>query len=91
MITHVNVECCVNTVFHSQDLIRQREKLENTNRRLDDMSVTMNQTQRNLNSIKSIFGGVRNYFSKAPATPKNPVSGADSDNTQRLQVMICSG
>jgi len=64
----VNASSCV--LF--QDLLVQREKLERANKNLDEIDQTTAQTQRSLNSLKSVFGGFfKNKFSRAPkATPK---------------------
>uniref|UniRef100_A0A915PN45 t-SNARE coiled-coil homology domain-containing protein n=1 Tax=Setaria digitata TaxID=48799 RepID=A0A915PN45_9BILA len=51
----------------AQDLLTQREKLEHTEKNLDDIDKTTRMTQRNLNSLKSVFGGFfKNKFSRAP-------------------------
>ncbi|VDK89190.1 unnamed protein product [Onchocerca ochengi] len=51
----------------AQDLLTQREKLEHTEKNLDDIDRTTKMTQRNLNSLKSVFGGFfKNKFSRAP-------------------------
>ena len=43
-------------------LDEQGEKLRKVDRNLDDINAATVQTQRNLNNIKSVFGGIRNYF-----------------------------
>ncbi|VDK85609.1 unnamed protein product [Litomosoides sigmodontis] len=51
----------------AQDLLTQREKLEHTEKNLDDIDRTTKMTQRNLNSLKSVFGGFfKNKFTRAP-------------------------
>ncbi|VDO42366.1 unnamed protein product [Onchocerca flexuosa] len=51
----------------AQDLLTQREKLERTEKNLDDIDKTTKMTQRNLNSLKSVFGGFfKNKFSRVP-------------------------
>ncbi|VDM71893.1 unnamed protein product [Strongylus vulgaris] len=51
----------------AQDLLEQREKLERTERNLDEIHRTTQVTQRNLNSLKSVFGGFfKNKFSRKP-------------------------
>uniref|UniRef100_W6NCN2 Target SNARE coiled-coil region domain containing protein n=1 Tax=Haemonchus contortus TaxID=6289 RepID=W6NCN2_HAECO len=51
----------------AQDLLEQREKLERTERNLDEIHRTTQITQRNLNSLKSVFGGFfKNKFSRKP-------------------------
>lgn len=41
----------------AQNLLEQREKLERTKKNLDEINYTTQQTQRSLNSLKSVFGG----------------------------------
>uniref|UniRef100_A0A1I7UUZ0 t-SNARE coiled-coil homology domain-containing protein n=1 Tax=Caenorhabditis tropicalis TaxID=1561998 RepID=A0A1I7UUZ0_9PELO len=54
----------------AQQLLEQREKLENTERNLDEIHRTTQMTQRNLNSLKSFFGGFfKNKLSKKPQEP----------------------
>ncbi|CAI4229043.1 unnamed protein product [Auanema sp. JU1783] len=51
----------------AQDLLEQREKLERTEANLQDIRHTTQITQRNLNSLKSFFGGfLKNKFSRKP-------------------------
>ncbi|CAG9535201.1 unnamed protein product [Cercopithifilaria johnstoni] len=51
----------------AQDLLIQRDKLEHTEKNLDDIDRTTKMTQRNLNSLKSVFGGFfKNKFSRVP-------------------------
>ncbi|KAI6180118.1 SAND family protein [Aphelenchoides besseyi] len=58
----------------ARDLLAQREKLERTERNLDDINHTTHLTQRSLNSLKSVFGGFfKNKFSKAPPKPNHDV------------------
>uniref|UniRef100_A0A914XKN7 t-SNARE coiled-coil homology domain-containing protein n=1 Tax=Plectus sambesii TaxID=2011161 RepID=A0A914XKN7_9BILA len=64
-------------VSTAEDLLVQREKLERTNKNLDEIDRTTAHTQRNLNSIKSVFGGLFNRFSKAPKDA--PAKSADDD------------
>lgn len=53
-----------------QDLLAQREKLENAERNLDEIERTTRMTQRNLNSLKSFFGGFfKNKFSRSSKEP----------------------
>uniref|UniRef100_A0A0R3RW72 t-SNARE coiled-coil homology domain-containing protein n=1 Tax=Elaeophora elaphi TaxID=1147741 RepID=A0A0R3RW72_9BILA len=59
----------------AQDLLTQREKLEHTEKNLDDIDRTTKMTQRNLNSLKSVFGGFfKNKFSRAPKEETSMVS-----------------
>lgn len=54
-------------IVTAQDLLTQREKLEHTEKNLDEIDKITRMTQRNLNSLKSVFGGFfKNKFSRAP-------------------------
>uniref|UniRef100_A0A8R1EIX9 t-SNARE coiled-coil homology domain-containing protein n=1 Tax=Caenorhabditis japonica TaxID=281687 RepID=A0A8R1EIX9_CAEJA len=54
----------------AQELLEQREKLERTEKNLDEIHRTTQMTQRNLNSLKSFFGGFfKNKLSKKPQEP----------------------
>ncbi len=46
----------------AQELVRQGEQLNNVNEKLDDINATLTHTQKNINQIKSIFGGLKNRF-----------------------------
>lgn len=46
-----------------QDLLHQREQLENVDRKLDKMKQDTRISQKHITSIKSVFGGLKNYFS----------------------------
>ncbi|KAF8358631.1 hypothetical protein PRIPAC_93626 [Pristionchus pacificus] len=58
-------------VATAQELLEQREKLERTERNLDQIHKTAVESQRSLNSLKSVFGGFfKNKFSKnKPSKP----------------------
>lgn len=58
----------------AEDLVKQGEKLQNVDRNLDSMNSTMRVTQKHLTSMKSLFGGIKNYFSKTPDTHTIPSS-----------------
>ncbi|VDL78679.1 unnamed protein product [Nippostrongylus brasiliensis] len=64
----------------AQDLLEQREKLERTERNLDEIHKTTQITQRNLNSLKSVFGGFfKNKFSRKPQEgPTDPMPQSKS-------------
>ncbi|KAE9554622.1 hypothetical protein FO519_002182 [Halicephalobus sp. NKZ332] len=70
----------------AQELLVQREKLERTEKNLDDIHRTTVETQRNLNSLKSLFGGwFKNKFTKAPPTSTVPGSKSDSRLSSHLE------
>lgn len=45
------------------ELARQREQLEKTSQQLDEINSTLRFSQRHLNGLKSVFGGLKNYLS----------------------------
>lgn len=45
------------------ELAKQREQLEKTSRQLDEINSTLRFSQRHLNGLKSVFGGLKNYLS----------------------------
>lgn len=45
------------------ELVKQREQLEKTSRQLEEINSTLRFSQRHLNGLKSVFGGLKNYLS----------------------------
>jgi synaptosomal-associated protein 29 len=74
-------EVGVNT---ARELVRQGEQLNSLDERLDNVNSTLTATQKNLNQIKSIFGGIANKFSswssksQAKSRGASTISGAGS-------------
>ena len=58
----------------AQDLIRQREQLENVDKNLDNINSNLRISQNHVQSIKSVFGSIKNYFNKTPTQPLKTVS-----------------
>lgn len=52
-----------------QELLRQREQLNKVERDLDSISAMTKVTQRQLNGMKSIFGGIKNWFQSKNESP----------------------
>ena len=65
-------------VATGQELQRQKEQLLRTEGRLDEINSTLKTSERHLNGIKSVFGGIKNYlFAKNSTNPSpSPSSGA---------------
>lgn len=63
----------------AEELVRQREQLDNVEEKLDSMNSIMRVSQKHLTSMKSIFGGFKNYFSKTPET--NPMVNRNQNNS----------
>ncbi|CAO1340351.1 unnamed protein product [Diamesa serratosioi] len=47
----------------AQELHHQRQQLEKTQSNLDDINSTLRFSQKHLNGLKSVFGGLKNYLS----------------------------
>lgn len=59
----------------AEELLRQREQLELTERRIDDINNTLRFSQKHINGIKSVFGSLKNYIKGNKNDPKmNPTS-----------------
>jgi len=59
------------------ELSHQREQLENTEQKLDDINASLRISEKHIQSIKSVFGSIKNYFSGAN-NKMPPSSGAAS-------------
>ncbi|KAG8230473.1 hypothetical protein J437_LFUL013593 [Ladona fulva] len=65
-------------VATAEELLKQREQLERTESRLDDINSTLRTSQKHIQSIKSVFGSLRNYLSGRPnEAPKTHDAGRD--------------
>ncbi|KAH8254803.1 hypothetical protein KR032_012301 [Drosophila birchii] len=62
------------------ELAKQREQLEKTSHQLDEISSTLRFSQRHLNGLKSVFGGLKNYL----AGNRDPASTAAGSPTTSL-------
>nr|UEK51524.1 SNAP29-like protein [Parasacculina yatsui] len=86
---------CVGTVIDTEqvglqtaeDLVRQREQLEKTENRLDDINSSLNTSQKHLNNIKSVFSSLRSYFggrnSSAINSPANTINEVEHPGTTK--------
>lgn len=64
----------------AEELLHQREQLENVDQKLDGINSIMRVSQKHITSMKSVFGGIKNYFSKDKnaALPNKPGGGESS-------------
>ncbi|XP_071452307.1 synaptosomal-associated protein 29 [Hetaerina americana] len=80
-------------VATAEELMKQREQLERTERRLDDINSTLRTSQKHIQSIKSVFGSLRNYLSGRPNEVPKPLdvgretTSRPSPLTRRLDEM----
>lgn len=59
----------------AEELMRQREKLEKTDKQLDEINATLRFSQKHINGIKSVFSSLKNYMSgKIDASPTTSTS-----------------
>ena len=49
-------------MVYFKELVRQGEKLNNVDSQLDTINDNLNATQKHINQIKSVFGGLKNRF-----------------------------
>uniref|UniRef100_A0A8C6DF78 Synaptosomal-associated protein 29 n=2 Tax=Moschus TaxID=68410 RepID=A0A8C6DF78_MOSMO len=54
-------------VASAEELVRQRGALERTEKMVDKMEQDLKTSQKHINSIKSVFGGLVSYFRSKPA------------------------
>lgn len=59
-------------VATAEELLRQREQLERTEKRLDEINTTLRFSQKHIQGIKSVFGSLKNYLSGKSGEPPNP-------------------
>ncbi|NWW07269.1 SNP29 protein, partial [Oreocharis arfaki] len=63
-------------VAASEELIRQGEALKRTEQMVDKMDQDLKTSQKHINSIKSVWGGLVNYFKAKPPENKPEQNGA---------------
>lgn len=78
-------------VASAEELVRQRGVLEHTEKMVDKMDQDLTTSQKHINSIKSMFGGIVNYFKPKPAetlAQQNGMLPSQTNKSQRLQEAI---
>ncbi|XP_065368402.1 synaptosomal-associated protein 29 [Calliphora vicina] len=65
------------------ELAKQREQLERTTKQLDDINASLRFSQRHLNGLKSVFGGLKNYLSgnREQQPPANAAAAATTSRS----------
>jgi len=71
------------------ELARQREQLEKTSNQLDEINSTLRFSQRHLNGLKSVFGGLKNYLSGNRDQPPT-ATGSSPTGSQSSQETNCN-
>ncbi|XP_015238073.1 PREDICTED: synaptosomal-associated protein 29 [Cyprinodon variegatus] len=74
----------------AEELMRQGEALKRTDRMLDNMEEDLKTSQRHITSIKSVWGGIVNYFKGKPETKPAPEQPKVYQANERLQTAMSS-
>lgn len=69
----------------AEELVRQREKLEKTDKQLDEINATLRFSQKHINGIKSVFSSLKNYMSGR----NNESSPTSSSSVAKVITHIC--
>lgn len=77
-------------VATAEELLRQREQLERTEKRLDDINNTLRFSQKHIQGIKSVFGSLKNYLSGKSGDPAPGPSFKESDSSSSNAGMTVS-
>ena len=74
-----------------QELVAQGEQLDNVERKVADINADMRVTQRHIDSIKSVWGGFKNWWSGKKETDKptrsHHLQHADQEPSQLRQTV----
>lgn len=62
----------------AEELMRQREKLEKTDKQLDEINATLRFSQKHINGIKSVFSSLKNYMSGKNDSSPSPAASSNS-------------
>lgn len=75
-------------VATAEELVRQGEVLDNIETKTDSMQQTLTMSQRHINNIKSVFGGIKNWWSGAPKKPAVNSQAQPGGANSRLRATI---
>ncbi|CAG5127273.1 unnamed protein product [Candidula unifasciata] len=73
-------------VATAEELLRQAETLNNIEGKTDSMQQNMKTSQRHLNNIKSVFGGIKNWWSGGDKKVAETNQQAESANRLRATI-----
>lgn len=71
----------------AEELMRQREKLEKTDKQLDEINSTLRFSQKHINGIKSVFSSLKNYMAGRSDSPNSTTS---SSTPSTVKVSFCA-
>jgi synaptosomal-associated protein 29 len=69
--------------------VHQGEQLDNIEQKTDKINADMRTSQRHLNSIKSVFGGIKNWWKGEDKKPEEPIKEPPKRES-RLQAQLDS-
>ncbi|KAM6965030.1 synaptosomal-associated protein 29 [Aplochiton taeniatus] len=69
----------------AEELMRQGEAIKRTERMVDNMEQDLKTSQKHINSIKSVWGGLVNYFKAKPETQPQPVQTPAYQPSSKLE------
>ena len=76
--------------YKFQDLVRQGEQLDNIETKVDKINADTKVSQRHLNSIKSIFGGIRNWWNGEGKNDNAPQAVTSSRDRTALRQTVAT-
>lgn len=71
----------------AEELMRQREQLERTDQRLDEINASLRFSQKHINGIKSVFSSLKNYVSGKSDSSASPSSVSSSNTTVKVKLI----
>ncbi|KAL6113750.1 snap29 [Pungitius sinensis] len=74
----------------AEELVRQGEVLKRADKMMDNMDQDLKTSQKHINGIKSVWGGLVNYFKGKPETKPPPEEPKAYQANDRLQTAISS-
>ncbi|XP_059910394.1 synaptosomal-associated protein 29 [Gadus macrocephalus] len=74
----------------AEELMRQGEALKRSEKMVDNMEEDLKTSQRHINGIKSVWGGLVNYFKAKPETKPPPVQNNSYQASDKLQNALSS-
>jgi hypothetical protein len=70
----------------AEELVRQGEKLQAIEENLDNVNSKLTDTQKNLNKIKSVFGGLKNRFAFSTTPPGTSAKSSSKSEKPAVHV-----
>lgn len=67
-----------------QELLRQREVLNNIEKKTDDINSSLTSSQRHLNNIKSVFGGIKNWWGAKKDAKTEPAAAQQKSSLDKF-------